>query len=339
MNPTIKDVAKQAGVSYATVSRALNNKSVVKSETRKNILNIARELNYRPNAIARGLVKKRTYSIGLIIPDITNPFFPEVASGVEDRANESGYSVFLCNTNWERNREIRYIYLLFEKRVDGIIIAPVSNSKKVDCFKGVLNKDIPVVYLSNTPQDGEYNSVIIDNVRGAFLATKHLIESGYKEIGFIGAPDESLSIDERLEGYKLAFKEYGMEINNKYIKFGDFKQETGYKIIKRMITEGNYPNAILAENDLLALGVMQGVKDMGLIIPEDVAVVGFDDIRLASFPEIQLTTVYQPKYKIGKIAIEILLEEIEKKDEAKVNINTINKRIVLEPDLIIRKSS
>ncbi len=329
---TIKDIAKKANVSYATVSRALNNKKGVRGETGRKIREIAGELNYRPNAIARGLVKKQTHSFGLIIPDITNPFFPEVARGIEDGAREAGYSIFLCNTNWEKNREIHYINLLAEKRVDGIIIAPISN--KVEFLEKTLNSKIPVVYVSNAPHDTQNSYVVIDNIRGGFLATRHLIELGYNSIGFIGASNDSLTIDERLKGYKLAFKKYGMEVDESNIKLGDFKRETGYNLIKRMIEMSNYPRAVFAENDLLALGVIQGVKESGLSVPGDVAVVGFDDIPFASFPEVQLTTICQPKYEMGKKAVEIILETIEEGSG-----KWVCRKIILEPELIIRKSS
>lgn len=332
IDATIKDIAKLANVSYATVSRALNNKRGVKGETGRKIRKIAAELDYRPNAIARGLVKKQTHTIGLIIPDITNPFFPEVARGIEDGARDSGYSVFLCNTNWEIKREILYLNLLAEKRVDGIIIAPISN--QVDFLEKTLRGKIPVVYVSNAPRNTKNSFVVIDSIRGGFLATRHLIESGYKSIGFIGAQEDLVNISERLEGYKLALKEYGMEIRQEQVRFGDFKRETGYRIIQRMIEIDDYPRAVFAENDLLALGVIQGVKEMGLSVPEDIAVVGFDDIPFAAFPEVQLTTISQPKYEMGKSAVEIVLAKIEKRGP-----ETPARRIVLEPELIIRRSS
>jgi len=338
MEATIKDIAKKVNVSFATVSRALNNKNGVKRETRARVLEAAHSLNYRPNAIARGLVKRQTHSIGLVIPDITNPFFPEVARGIEDGAQEEGYNVFLCNTNWEVKREVQYLNLLIEKRVDGIIIAPIHN--QVEGLVNSLQDRIPVVYVSKAPLNSENSFVVIDNVRGGFLATRHLIECGYKGIGFIGASagspscGHSLSVAERLEGYKLALKKYGMEPEERFIRFGDFKRESGYNIIKRMIEEKDFPRAVFGENDLLALGVMQGVKEMGLFVPGDVAVVGFDDIPLAGFPEIQLTTICQPKAEMGKIAVSILLEQMKRGDG-----ETVNRKVILEPQLIVRKSS
>ncbi|MGO9409575.1 MAG: LacI family DNA-binding transcriptional regulator [Spirochaetia bacterium] len=347
MSVTIKDIARQARVSYATVSRAFSNKGV-NPKTRARILEIAKRLNYTPNGIARGLVTKRTNTIGLILPDITNPFYPEVARGVEDGAKEHGYSVFLCNTNWERERENQYIRLLMERRVDGLIISPGSNV--VDPVQERLTSATRVVYACEVPRKTDRSYVAIDNVRGGFLATKHLIEAGYGKIGFIGGIIEAGSTDERLEGYKLAFERYGLPVDERFIRLEHFDQNSGARVIKEMIDSGDFPRAVFAENDLLALGVIQGVRSAGLSVPEDVAVIGFDDIPIASFQEVQLTTVLQPKYEIGKTAVKILLEEIDLSqdslgDEPSTRVIADGDhrggatRIIIEPSLIVRKTS
>ncbi len=359
MNITIKDIAKEAHVSYATVSRAFNGGYGVRQATRSRIMEIATRLNYSPNGIARGLVKKQTKTIGLIIPDITNPFYPEVARGIEEGAKGDGFSVFLCNTNWEQDRQSQYIDLLAEKRVDGIIIAPVSDAS--DPAQERLFDSIPVVYVDRPPQNTNRSYVVIDNVRGGFLATKHLIEAGYGTIGFIGAAEQSMPIDERLAGYKMAMERYGRHVEDRYIKIGHFKQEIGASFIEMMIGEGDYPRAVFAENDIVALGVIQGARKMGLSVPEDIAVVGFDDIPIASFQYVQLSTVLQPKYEMGKAAVKILLEDIgaraalskkraalspaSREDEKSMSTasntetNSARRVVILEPELIVRKTS
>lgn len=331
---TIKDIARKANVSYATVSRALNNKRGVREATRTRILDLASKMSYTPNAVARGLVKKQTLTLGLIIPDITNPFYPEVARGIEDGATEGGFSIFLCNTNWERAREVHYLRLLAEKRVDGVILAPIDN--EVEDVESSLTGKIPVVYVSIAPHRTQHSFVVIDNVLGGFLATEHLIRAGHRTIGFVGSTEDSLTIAERLKGYRRALKKFGLQVENKYIQLGDFKQETGYRIIRSMIADGDYPRAVFAENDLLALGILQGVKASGLSVPGDVAVVGFDDIPFAGFPEVQLTTINQPKYEMGRKAVEILLKQIGGSAGAQpVQI----RQIYLKPQLVVRKSS
>lgn len=331
MTITIKDIAKKANVSYATVSRALNHKYGVRKETRDKVLAAAQSMGYSPNAIARGLVNKQTYSIGLIIPDITNPFFPQVARGIEEQAKQAGYSVFLCNTNYEKELENHHIRLLTEKRVDGIIFAPIANHP-TESPQGP--EHIPIVYVTKRPKGPTCGFVVIDDERGGFLATKHLIEQGYKTIGYIG-PNESAGQDssERLEGFRAAFKKFGLSVEPRCICVDDFKIETGYKAICRMIEAGNYPRALFAGNDLLAIGIIQGIKEKGLSVPGDIAVIGFDDIAYAAFQEIQLTTIHQPKYEMGQMAADILIEKIEGRASGQP------RRIILEPKLIVRTSS
>lgn len=350
MNVTIKDIAKQADVSYGTVSRALNNKYGVGEQTRARILEIAKRLDYSPNAIARGLVKKQTKTIGLIIPDITNPYFPEVAKGIEDEAKRAGYSVFLCNSNWERDRQTQYIELLAERRVDGFIIASVADVDDPVGEKPFYS--IPVVYVSNFPQNTSRSYVVVDNARGGFLATQHLIEAGYQKIGFIGAVEQSQPIDGRLLGYKSALARYGLPVEGRYIKLGHYihEQETAEKFMQEMIRSGDYPHAVFAENDLFAFGVIQGVREMGLSVPENVAVVGFDDISFAGFKDVQLTTVSQPMYDMGITAVQLLFEElnfpaarsdrISSGDGNDRSAGSRSRRVViLEPKLIVRETS
>lgn len=330
MAVTIKDVAKKADVSYATVSRALNGKYGVNEKTRAKILAVAQAMGYTPNAIARGLVKNQTYTIGLIIPDITNPFYPEVARGVEDQAKASGYSVFLCNTNYEKQREADHLNLLLEKRVDGIIMAPISNHA-ADRLEEADNR-IPVVYVTQRVTGKSSSFVVIDDERGGFIATKYLIEQGYKTIGYIGPDETGNDSGERLAGFRAAFKKFGMSVQSHYVRIADFKRETGYNAIAVMIEKGNYPQAVFAGNDLLAIGVIQGIKEKGMSVPRDIAVIGFDNIPLASFPEIRLTTIHQPKYEMGQMAADILLEKIEKRTTGQP------RRVILEPELIVRSS-
>lgn len=332
MTVTIKDVAKKADVSYATVSRALNGKYGVRDKTREKILAVARAMGYTPNAIARGLVKRQTHTIGLIIPDITNPFYPEVARGIEDQARASGYSVFLCNTNYDKQREADYLNLLSEKRVDGIIMAPISNQSAQRLEEA--GNMIPVVYVTKRVSGNALSFVVIDDERGGFIATKYLIEQGYKTIGYIG-PDEKTGNDpgERLAGFRAAFKKFGISVQSRYVRIADFKRETGYNAIARMIEAGNFPRAVFAGNDLLAIGMIQGIKEKGLSVPRDIAIIGFDNIPLAAFPEIRLTTIHQPKYEMGQMAADILLEKIEKRTPGQP------RRVILEPELIVRSSS
>lgn len=327
---TIKDIARTAGVSYATVSRALNGKYGVKPSTRERVLAAARRLGYRPNAIARGLVTRRTMTIGLIVPDITNPFFPEVAAGVEDAARAAGYGVLLCNSDWQKVSERQYAALLIGRRVEGIIIAPISRAEEP--LDERVPPSFPVVYVASNPRATPRSYVVIDNVRGALLATKHLLDAGRSPVAFIGSQERA--DDERFEGYRRALADRGMACDERFVRLGDMRQASGYRLLRGMIDEGDRPRAVFAENDLMALGCLQAARECGLRVPEDVAIVGFDDIPFASFPEVQLTTIRQPTYDMGRMAVDILLAgcaEAPKRPEAR--------QVVLEPQLVVRRTA
>ena len=324
---TIKDIAKRTGVSYTTVSRALNGKTGVNQSTRELVLAEAKRLGYQPNGIARGLVKKYTNTIGLIIPDITNPFFPAIARGVEDEASKHGYTVFLCNTNWDHKREMDYLKTLQEKRVDGIIIQPTENNQR-----DVVHLNIPSVSISTQISKGSENYVGVDNEKGGFLATEHLIKMGYSRIAFIGGK-VAFTNEQRLDGYKRALKTFGFTIDESIISYGDFTTKSGFEQMHVLLRQSTPPDAVFAGNDLIALGVMNAVQEFGLNIPMDIGVIGFDNIYFAKLPQIQLTTIAQPIYEMGKIAFELLYANIKNKDKGS------QKKVVLEPELILRKTT
>ena len=277
-------------------------------------------------------MNRRTHTLGLVIPDITNPFFPEVVRGIEEAAVRAGFSMFLCNTNWDPRREADYLDLLAEKRVDGLIVAPTA--RLIPMIEADSARPLPVVYVSNAPKQTRHACVIIDNIQGGFLATSHLIEAGYSTIGFLGATEDSHTLEERLAGYRRALSRHGMRERREFVQLGDFHQETGHQLIQRMIKARKCPRAVFVENDLLALGVLQGVQELGLTVPGDVAVVGFDDIPFAAFPAVQLTTIAQPKYQMGQKAMEVLLRLIR---EPQAGLPA--ERVLLEPRLVVRKSS
>lgn len=327
MAVTIKDIAKKLNISYATVSKALSDADDISEKTKVLVKKTAVELNYKPNYIARGLVKNETKTIGLIVPDITNPFYSEIALAIEETVNKDGYSVFLCNSNWKHYKEIEYMNLLISKKVDGIIMAPTGVNSL-----GISDTGIPMVTVGTKRSYCGENFVVIDNEKGGYMAVKHLLENNKRKIMFVGGKIGVQSNKERLEGYKKALIESGIEIETKYIRSGNFKTESGYVITKKALSEGIIPDGIFAGNDLLALGALEAVIELGLKIPEEIAVVGFDDIPFAGLPEIGLTTVAQPKYKMGKLAAGMLLNRLK-------NPESVCENIVLNPRLVIRKTS
>ncbi len=335
MKATIKDIAKEAGISYSAVSRALNGLKGVSDETRDRVKKIAEEMEYFPNAVARGLVQQETGTLGLIIPDITNPFYPELARSIEEKASKAGYSTFLCNTNYDLEKEESYLMKLIEKRVDGIILAPVSS--RTNMLEEKKKLPVPCVYLGNAPDNTKYSYVITDNIRGGYLAARTLIEKGYRNIGFIGGTDGGSSVDERFMGFRDAMERYNIPLNEKYIRLENWRRKTGYEIMEQMINSNDFPEAVAAGNDFLALGIIQKIREKGLRVPEDIAVIGFDDIPNAAWPEIELSTIRQPKIQMGESAVELLLEQIkDKKDKNHESAGPV--RIILDPELILRKT-
>ncbi len=333
MSVTIKDIAEKANISYPSVSRALSGKPGVSSKTREKVLKIAKEMNYQPNALARSLVQKRSSTIGLIIPDILNPYFPEIAKGVEDEAHSKNLSVFLCNSNWDGNREEAYINQLITNRVDGIIIFPTSPGN-ISEIRRIAGRNLPIVILGSSHVEDVSVSISIDDVLGAKLSVAHLLNKNYKKLAFIGGTTGLSSVEDRLTGFKRAHEKFGLSVEKKMIVESGFTFDSGYNAMNDLLDKKLVPDAVFSENDVIALGVIQALRTRGVRVPEDIAVSGFDDIPMASMAGIDLTTVRQPKYEMGKMAVTELYSILM--GESDLNIN---KRLVLEPKLIIRKTS
>lgn len=302
---TIKDVAQAAGVSPSTVSRALNDSPLLREETKARIRRIAAELGYERNELARGLVLGSSGAIGLVIPDIANPFFAEVTRGVGERAHARGYGVVLCNTDGDLERERSYIRLLRRKRVDGLILATVTAE---DPYLGLLARSqTPFVLVSRRSQGVEAPYVGADDLLGGRLAVEHLVQLGHRKIGFIGGPPDVRCSQERLQAYRETLRRHRLPLRKEWIKFSDFTQTAGYKAGKQMLSLKNRPSAIFAANDVTALGVLRAAEELGLAIPDDLSLVGYDDISFAALPRIELTTVAQPSFKLGQLAADWLL--------------------------------
>ena len=329
---TIIDIAKAAGISYSSVSRALNGLKGVSEETRQKVRDIAEGMGYFPNAVARGLVGRRTGTLGLIIPDITNPFYPELALGVEKRASREGLCTFLCNTDYDLRKEESYIQILLEKQVDGMILAPISGT--ANPLEERQGMPVPCVYLGNAPENSRYSYVVTDNVRGGYLAARTLIEKGYRRIGFVSGSEGGQAVDERHSGFVEAMRRYDLPVREEDVRREDWRQRSGHEIVTRMIESGDHPEALIAGNDLLALGIILGIREKGLKVPDDMAVIGFDDIPTASWPGIDLSTIRQPKIRMGEVAVEILLDLIALGDGK----DRVPRRVIMDPELVLRST-
>ncbi|HYF91592.1 MAG TPA: LacI family DNA-binding transcriptional regulator [Symbiobacteriaceae bacterium] len=308
MSPTIRDVAKTAGVGLGTVSRVLNNSGYVKPETRERVLQAADYLGFVPNMVARSLVRKTTSTIGLIIPDITNPFFPAVTRGVEDEASEAGFTVFLCNTDNDPGMEAQDVKKLRERQVDGMIF--VGTTDRRELVEALLAEGIPVVVTDRQVADLDVDSVLVDNAAGARSACRHLIDLGHAQIAHAAGHRLTRTGQERFAGYTQALQEAGIPADEGLIAWGDFTVESGYRVAQVLLGRAPRPTAVFAANDMMAFGVLRAAQEAGIAVPEELSVVGFDDIQMAGLFRPGLTTVRQPAYEMGRLAMTLLLERI-----------------------------
>jgi LacI family transcriptional regulator len=327
---TIREVAESAGVSYATVSHVINNTRLVSQETRERVLAAMDALNYRPNALARSLRQGKTNTLGLVLPDSANPFFAEISRSIEDEAFKKGYSVFLCNTELDTQRELFYVDVLSKKQVDGIIF--VAAGDQADSLEFLVSRNMPVVMIDRDVPNVEVDAVLTDNQLGGYLATRHLLELGHKRIACISGPSSITPSAERMIGYRRALEEAGLSYDESLILRGDYHAQSGMEITHSILKMDPRPTAIFALNDLMALGALRAAAEAGCSVPKDLAVIGYDDLELAQYTNPPLTTISQPKKEIGVQAVHLLVDRMSRKSRAP-------SRLVLAPELIIRRST
>ena len=326
---TIWDVAKRAGVSIASVSRVINQSPHKVSETaRIRILEAVKELDYRPNALAQGLIMKRSMTIGTIIPDISNPYYAEIVRGIQDVAEEFGYAVVLQNTDRTKNRIIRCIQVLREKRADGIIFSGgiIHAYETLSSLKELTGR---VVVIGRHEVD--FPAVRVDNMGGATQAVQHLLELGHERIGFISGPKMSTSSIDRLKGYKNALAQNGRHFDAGLVKQGNLTPESGFQAAKEVLGRRERPTAILASNDLMAFGAIRAARSLGFRVPQDLSVVGFDNIPLSSYFEPPLTTVEIPMHSVGTASMQMLADLLSGREFSRVRLFTTR--------LLVRESS
>jgi LacI family transcriptional regulator len=295
-------------------------------------LEIIKTNNFIPNKVARSLVTRRTKTIGLIISDITNPFYPELARGVEDKANEAGYNVIICNTDNNLIKEENYLNMLAEKMVDGIILTRSANW--TGNISGIDRIALPFILINGNAENKNVKGrILVSNEKGAYQAVAYLLNKGYRKIILINGEMTARASLERMQGYQKALQEYGIDFNEEYVWFGHFKSNWGEEAVKLILTQELSFDAVFCGNDLIAIGAIKALKSAGIAIPADVGVVGFDDIYMAMMVEPELTTIRQPNYEIGYKAVELLVGVLEKPAQ------TVERNIELPTELIIRKST
>ncbi len=326
---TIADVAREAGVSSQTVSRVINNKGEISPATRALVTAVIERLNYRPSSIARSLATNRTRTIGLSVPDIANPFWPEIARGVEDMAWEQGYHVFLCNTTEAPQREAAILQLLEDKRVDGVIVAGARLPD--DRLLALLSTHPAAVLVNRTLPASNAGAVLIDAHDGAMQAINHLLKRGRRQIGFLAGPPISHNSRRHLSGYRAALAAAGQPVDDSRIVPCAPYLEDGWRAAREVLARHPGLDGLYCYNDLLALGALRACAELGRRVPDDIAVVGYDDILLASVVTPSLTTLGVSKYDVGVAAARMLFARIKGEDAPR--------ELIIKPTLVVRASA
>jgi len=327
VNTTIYDVAREAGVSMATVSRVVNGNPNVKPATRKKVNEAIERLGYRPNAVARGLASKKTTTVGVIIPDISSIFFAELARGIEDIATMYKYNIILCNSDQNKDKEIHLINTLLEKQVDGIVFmgGQITEEHAIE-FK---RSPVPVVLAATLDPERAIPSVIIDYQQAVYDAIELLIRSGHQKIGMVsGSLEDPVNGYQKYIGYRNALENNGITFDEKLVVIGDYTYDSGIEAMDTFSSLDEKPTAIFAATDEMALGVIHGAQDKGFQVPEDFEVIGFDNTRLATMVRPTLTTVVQPMYDIGAVSMRLLTKYMNK-EEVVEQIVTLPHRVEL----------
>lgn len=317
---TIKDVAERAGVSITTVSHVINETRYVSDELTERVSKAMRELNYQPNTIARSLRSGHTKTIGLIVPDISNPFFAEVSRKIEDRGLNHGYSVILCNSDDNNEKEAGYIDVLVSKQVDGIIFISAGFVGKN--IQKPLNANIPFVVADRDISGVQADVVLVENFKGGYEATKYLINLGHTDIACITGPSRLTPSSQRVEGYHAAMNEAGLYINGNLEMIGDFRFQGGEASMEKLLSTEKPPTAVFACNDVMALGALCAIYNHGLRVPEDISIMGFDDIPLSQCVYPAMSTIAQPMKELAELVVDFLVERMQ------INTDRRNKKTI-----------
>jgi DNA-binding LacI/PurR family transcriptional regulator len=331
MKVTIYDVAREAGVSIAAVSQVINGKGKISGKRRAEIVQVMERLNYKPSLIATALTGKKTYTLGLLVPDISNPFFSEIARAVEKWGHHHGYSLVICSTDNDDERVEQYLSMLQQKRVDGIIIG--TGIAEQELLAPLLGKSIPVAMIARELPHNRVDTVIVDDYAGGRLAARHLLELGHTRLAVLSEHHKVTSSLERIRGFRAEIQEAELELSDEWIKAsGHDLIHDGKQNLAELMQGDERPTAVFCCNDLLAIGALQAAKDMGISVPGELSIVGFDNTILTTVTDPQLTTIAQPTERMGRLVVELILG-IKNRQQITAE------RMVLTPTLMIRQST
>ena len=334
---TIIDVAEEADVSPATVSRVINDTVPVNSDKERRVREAVEKLDYQTNKFAHALRKQQSDTVGILVPDLSNPFFATLIRGAENQIHKTEKSGLVGDANSKTEQEGEYVDTLLREQVDGVIL--ISSGENSQKLKKIQDTGIPLVAADRDPNLNRVSKVLADNYRGGVLAGNHLLDQGYENVGFIKGPSDISSAVARYEGFKDSFDNHKLELDERFVFQGDFSFEGGKEAAEKLledVDENCFPFGLVAADDLMALGVMRAVENAGLNIPEDFGIIGFDNILMAKLVNPPLTTVSIPAYQIGEEAARILLDDIERKSEGK---NSATTEQIFDVNLVVRESS
>ena len=327
----MRQIAAAAKVSIGTVSHVINDTAAVRPKLRERVLEAIRSLGYQPSALAQGLRRKRTNMLGMIIPDITNPFFPGVVRGAEDVAYRRSYRVILCNADNDSSKEGSYVRELRSYHVAGLLIIPSSGADVAAHLRTYTSASVPVVCIDRVPDGWKGDAVLVANEEGAYEGTRYLIEMGHRRLAVITGPLKLTNASERLHGFRRAVEEAKLKIEPEFVQEARFDAASGYQSALRILRMLPRPTAVFACNDLMAFGVLQAARELGLSCPEELSILGFDSLEFTKLTAPPLTSIYQPGYQLGATAARLLLERID-------GVESASKKLLLPTELIRRES-
>ena len=331
---TIVDIARELGLSPSTVSRALVDHPDVRNETKERVRHLAKKLHYFPNPIAQSLKSNQTRTLGVIVPEIKHDFFSSAISGIEEVAYQLGYSIILCQSNESFEREVVNTNLLMHHRVAGLLVSISQNTVSGGHFRDLLKRRIPLVFFDRACEDVSASRVIIDDYKSAFEAVMYLVRQGYRKIAHFAGPRDLAICRKRRDGYLDALRQAEIEVRDELILYGGMHEDDGYASMGALLKEGIVPDAVFAVNDPVVIGAYQKIREAGLSIPRDIALVGFSNNRITSLVDPPITTVNQPSFEMGKVAAKVLIEAIHSQ-----RFDDQKKTIVLDAELIVRNST
>ncbi len=329
---TIKDVAKELNVSVSAVSKAFNDRNDIKKETKERILKVGKAMGYHPNPIAKKLTSRKTFNVGVVIPEFVNAFFPEVIIGIQEVLIKKGYQVLIMQSNESFEMELMNVKTLEENMVDGLIISLSRETHNLDYYKSLIDQGYPIVFFNRYNDALTASKVIFDDFKWSFFATEHLISQGLKKIFHFSAYKHLLLSKKRMEGYKRAMNKHKIKVDPEWIIETGLLVEEGERVMEKIIDSGNLPEGIICGNDMIALGAMRVIRKHNLRVPDDIAITGFSETPFAELVFPPLTSVAQPTYEMGEIAANLLLKQMESE-------NTTPETVILNGILNIRESS